>query len=178
MESEGTMASSHRRGADDQFPGHGRMLDEECFHLLRSGEDDRRRMRRVVDGAGVAAANAEGGKVDGYDDDDNDDGGPPPPLGAEGGSRGEGGKSSTQQEDCLHSKMPPGLRPSVADGAAGGGLGGKERGNAAPNESIVSDLSSFGSGGGWAPSLAAAALSNKMTPSFTTGGRVRMSRMV
>ena len=173
------MTSSHRRGADDQFPGHGRMLDEECFHLLRSGEDDRRRMRRVVDGAGIAAANAEGGEVDGYDDDDDDDdGGPPPPLGAGGGSKGEGGKSSTQQEDCLHSKMPPGLRPSVADGAAGGGLGGKERGNAAPNESIVSDLSSFGSGGGWAPSLAAAALSNKMTPSFTTGGRVRMSRMV
>mgnify|MGYP006155201381 FL=1 len=58
------MASSHRRGADDWFPGHGRMLDEEYVHLLRSGEDDRRRMRRVVDGAGVAAANAAGGNVD------------------------------------------------------------------------------------------------------------------
>ena len=143
----------------------------------------------AIDGAGVAAANAGGGEVDGYDDD-VDDGGLPPPSGAGGGSRRGGGKFSTQPEDyltdphtqppppeadrdarrlstspptmnalgTLHSKTPPGLRPSVADGAAGGGLGGKERGNAAaaavadpvnpfgdlwgPNESVASDFSS------------------------------------
>jgi hypothetical protein len=85
---EGKMASSHRRGADDRFPGHGRILDEDYFHRLRSGEDDRR-TRRVIDGAGIAAANAKGGEVDGYDDDG--DGGLPPPSGAGGGSRGGGG---------------------------------------------------------------------------------------